>query len=337
MILAIETRGELIENRHDGCVAVVDKSGLRWKGGRWNDTYFFRSASKPIQALPVLLLGLDRQYGLTEEETAVMAGSNAGEPYCAGVVKSLMEKTGVGEADLVMNPRYPSHEPSRFAALARGEEPKKLWHGCAPKHVGAILVQRALTGLGTGYHLPDSAAQRLVRHTVALFTDTPYEKIRMGTDGCGVPVFGVPGDKIALSFLRLARPELIPEPTFADAARRMTDLMHRHPRLIRGTDYLCTRMNADPGAVAKGGASGVYAFGLKKAGLGVMLKLYDGTESAWQAVIARILAQVAPEDCPDLLRDLGTKELVGTVCRDIRCMTGEKIGELRAEFTLDRV
>ena len=68
-----------------------------------------------------------------------------------------------------------------------------------------------------------------------------------------------------------------------------------------------------------------------------MLKLYDGTESAWQAVIARILAQIAPADCPELLRDLRTKELVGTVCRDIRCMTGEKIGELRAEFTLEKV
>ena len=194
-----------------------------------------------------------------------------------------------------------------------------------------------MTGSGRGYHLPDSAAQRLVRYTISLFTDTPYEKIRMGTDGCGVPVFGVPGDKIALSFLRLARPELIPEPTYAEAARRMTDLMHRHPRLIRGTDYLCTRMNADPGVVAKGGASGVYAFGLKKSGLGVMLKLYDGTESAWQAVIARIFRQIAPDDCPDLLRDLETKEFIGTVCRDIRCMTGEKIGELRSEFDLEKV
>ena len=131
--------------------------------------------------------------------------------------------------------------------------------------------------------------------------------------------------------------ELIPEPYFAEAARRMTDLMHRHPRLIRGTDYLCTRMNADPGAVAKGGASGVYAFGLKKSGLGVMLKLYDGTESAWQAVIARILCRIAPDDCPELLRDLETKEFIGTVCRDIRCMTGEKIGELRSEFDLEKV
>lgn len=336
MILAYETRGELTENRHNGCVAVVGLGGLLYKAGRTEEYYFFRSSSKPLQALPVLLLGLDKAYGLTEEECAVMAGSNAGEPYCADVVSSLMENTGVTEDELVMKPRYPSHEPTKYAVLARGEAPRKIWHGCTPKHVGAILVQRALTGSGAGYHLPDSAAQRLVRYTISLFADVPYEKIRMGTDGCGVPVFGVPGDRMALSFLRLARPELIPEPSFASCAGRMTELMHRFPRLIRGQGYLCTRMNEEPGVVAKGGASGVYAFGLRKAGLGVMLKLYDGSETAWQAVIARILRQIAPDDCPKLLYDLENAEFTGTICRDIRCMTGEKIGELISDFRLEK-
>jgi len=337
MILAYETRGELTENRHEGYVAVVDREGLRYRAGAVEEVCFFRSPSKPIQALPALLLGLDKTYGLTEAECAIMAGSNAGEPVCTDVVASLMEKTGVTEDDLVMKPRYPSHEPTKFAAIARGEGPRKIWHGCTPKHVGAILVQRTLTGSGRGYHLPDSAAQRLVRYAVSLFTDVPYEEIRMGTDGCGVPVFGVPGDKMALSFLRLARPELIPEPSFAACAVRMTDLMHRYPHLIRGRGYLCTRMNEDPGVVAKGGASGVYAFGLKKSGLGVMLKLWDGTETAWQAVIARILEQIAPGDCPELLRDLKTVELTGTVCHDIRCMTGETVGALISDFTLEKV
>ena len=81
MILAYETRGELTENRHDGCVAVVGPEGIRYGAGEWGENYFFRSSSKPIQALPVLLMGLDKAYGLTEEECAVMAGSNAGEPY----------------------------------------------------------------------------------------------------------------------------------------------------------------------------------------------------------------------------------------------------------------
>ena len=337
MLLARETRGELTENLHYGCAAVMGEDGIRFRGGRWEEKYFFRSSSKPIQALPVLLLGLDRTYGLTEEECAVMAGSNAGEPYCTEVVESLMKKAGVTEEDLVMRPRWPSHEPTKFAAVARGEAPKKIWHGCTPKHVGAILVQRALTGSGKGYHLPDSAAQRLVRHTISLFTGTPYREIALGTDGCGVPVFGVPAGDMARSFLRLAAPDLVPDPYFADAARRMTALMHRYPHLIRGREYLCTLLNSEEGIVAKGGASGVYCFGLEKERLGVMFKLYDGTESAWQAVAARILSQIAPDNHAETIHKLETAELIGTVRREIRCMTGEIVGELRADFVLDPV
>lgn len=336
MLLATESRGELIENRHEGCVAVVGEDGLRYRGGRWADRVFFRSCSKPIQALPMLLLGLDKLYGLTDEECAIMAGSNAGEPICTEVAERLMRKAGVTDDDLVLRPRYPSHEPTRLAALMRGEGPRKIWHGCAPKHVGAILVQRALTGSGRGYHLPDSAAQRLIRCTVSLFTGTPYEKIALGTDGCGVPVFGVPGDAMARSFLCLAAPDLIPDKSFADAARRMTGLMHRYPHLVRGNRYLCTVLNAADGVVAKGGASGVYCFGLKKERLGVMFKIADGTETAWQAVTARILRQIAPDGHDALLKTLESEELIGTTCRAIRSMAGETIGELRADFTLSR-
>ena len=334
MRLAYETRGELTENLHEGCVAVVGEEGIRYAGGRWADPYFFRSASKPVQALPVLLLGLDRKYGLTEEECAVMAGSNAGEEAAVRVVRSLMAKTGVTADELVLRPRYPSNEAARLAAISRGDPPDKIFHGCTPKHVGAILVQRELTGSGRGYHLPGSAVQRLVRYTVSLFSDVAYERIRMGTDGCGVPVFGVPGDAIARTFLRLASPELISEPSFASAARRLTGTMHRHPELVRGRDYLCSVLNAEEGVVAKGGASGVYAFGLREERLGVMFKLYDGTETAWQAVTARILEQIAPESRRGLIALLRSKELVGTVCREIRCMSGEPVGELVCDFTL---
>ena len=333
-LLTVESRGELVENRHCGCIAVVGEDGLVAHTGEYSDFYFFRSSSKPIQALPVLLMGLDKKYGLTGEECAIMAGSNAGEAYCTDVVQSLMEKAEVTEDDLVMNPRWPSHEPTKFAAIARGEQPKKIWHGCTPKHIGAILVQRELTGSGKGYHLPDSAAQRLVRYAVSLFTDTPYEQIRLGTDGCGVPVFGVPGDAMAKSFLRLAVPELIPDPYFADAAHRLTDLMHRYPHLIRGRNYLCTELNSAEGVVAKGGASGVYTFGLKKERLGVMLKLYDGTETSWQVIVAGILRQIAPDSQAELIDRLEQAELIGTVRREIRCMTGETVGEMTAAFEL---
>ncbi|MBQ7929950.1 MAG: asparaginase, partial [Clostridia bacterium] len=276
-LLTIETRGQLTENRHYGCICVVDENGVAASSGAYQDNYFFRSSSKPIQALPVLLLGLDKEYGLSDAEYAIMAGSNAAEDYCTEVVLSLMEKAGITEDDLIMNPKYPSHEPTKERIIAEGGPRRKVYHGCTPKHIGLMLVQRKLTGNVKGYHLIDSAAQRLVRYTISLFTDTPYEDIRIGIDGCGVPVFGVPGDAMAKSYLRMAAPDLIPEKSYRDAAARMAGLMNQYSHLIRGRDYICSLLNTDSNIVAKGGAAGVYAFGLKRQRLGVMFKLYDGT------------------------------------------------------------
>lgn len=335
-LLTIETRGQLTENRHYGCICVVDENGVAASSGEYQDNYFFRSSSKPIQALPVLLLGLDKEYGLSDAECAIMAGSNAAEDYCTEVVLSLMEKAGITEDDLIMNPKYPSHEPTKERIIAEGGPRRKVYHGCTPKHIGLMLVQRKLTGNVKGYHLIDSAAQRLVRYTISLFTDTPYEDIRIGIDGCGVPVFGVPGDAMAKSYLRMAAPDLIPEKSYRDAAARMAGLMNQYSHLIRGRDYICSLLNTDSNIVAKGGAAGVYAFGLKRQRLGVMFKLYDGTESSWQVIAAEILRQLEIEDCRDMIEKLENTDLIGFTRREIRCMSGEVVGEMKPVFKLEK-
>ena len=48
-------------------------------------------------------------------------------------------------------------------------------------------------------------------------------------------------------------------------------------------------MNEDPNIIAKGGANGVYGFGLKKQRLGVAFKFIDGTEEAWAFMAKEIL------------------------------------------------
>ena len=335
-LLTVETRGQLIENRHWGCICVVDENGVVASSGAYQDEYFFRSSSKPIQALPVLLLGLDKQYGLNDAECAIMAGSNAAEDYCTEVVLSLMEKTGITEDDLVMNPAYPSHEPTKERIIAAGGPKRQVYHGCTPKHIGLMLVQRKLTGSVKDYHLPESAAQRMVRYTISMFTDTPYEDIKIGIDGCGVPVFGVPCDCLAKSYLRMAAPDLVPEKSYRDVTCRMTKLMGEYSYLLRGRDYICSLLNTHPNIVAKGGAAGVYAFGLKHQRLGVLFKLYDGTESSWQVIAAEILRQLEVEECYDMVHKLETTDLIGFTRKEIRCASGDVVGEMKPVFKLER-
>lgn len=332
--MTTESRGGLIENRHYGIICVAGRDGVTAQAGNSEAVCFFRSAAKPIQVLPFLLMGLDKKYGLTDAECAIMAGSNAGEPSSAAVVSSLMKKAGVTEEDLVLGARYPSHPASRDAAIRDGYPPKKIWHGCAPKHVCAMLLQRELTGSVAGYHLPESAAQRMILSVLSVFTHTPCQKIALGTDGCGVPVFGVRADRIAKAYYHLACPDTLGDRFLAAATERITSLMHRYPALIRGNGYLCTALNQSLNLVAKGGASGVYAFGLKKERLGVMIKLIDGTETSWQVLVRELLKELSPVNSAETIATLTNETLIGTVRRELTNAAGETVGTMEPMFVL---
>ncbi|MEG2935859.1 MAG: asparaginase, partial [Clostridium sp.] len=51
-------------------------------------------------------------------------------------------------------------------------------------------------------------------------------------------------------------------------------------------------LNEDPNIVAKGGAKGVYCFGLKEERLGISIKIIDGSEDEWPIIVATILEQL---------------------------------------------
>ncbi len=289
--LVVEYRGELIDLTHNGYAVIVDEnSNVVFSVGNPDAMVFYRSASKPIQALPVIAHELDVQYGLTEEETVIFAGSHMAEPRQVQALESIHKKTGLAESCLVMKPTRPQakHEPD----LA----PRKMYHNCSGKHTGAMLLQRALGGDVCDYWKMDSLAQNEIRRCVALLSEFPLENIVDGIDGCGVPVFAVGMKNIAIAFKNLVCPEKIADPALAAAAARFVPRIHRYPVMMRGTGMLCSRFNEDPQVVAKGGANAVYSFALKDKKLGFALKLADGVETVWPMVIARLLKEVGHEN-----------------------------------------
>ena len=94
---------------------------------------------------------------------------------------------------------------------------------------------------------------------------------------------------MAVSFKNLACPDKIQDEELRRAAIENADCIMKHPEMMRGEGYPCTIMNKDPNIIAKGGANGVYGFGLKKQRVGVAFKLADGTEDTWPLIIKEIL------------------------------------------------
>ena len=272
-------------------MCIVDEdSNVLWHVGDPDEVVFYRSASKPIQALPVIARGLDVKYGLTREETAIFAGSHQGDSFHVKALEGIFEKAGFTEDMLCMDPAMPQvpHE--------NGISPRKFYHNCSGKHAGALLLQRELGGEARDYWREDSPAQLEIRRALSVVSEYPEEKVGMGLDGCGVPVFAVGMKNIAIAFKNLVRPHKIKEKQLAEAAEKFVPRMHEYPHMVKGLNTLCTLLNSDPDIVAKGGANGAYGIGIRSLGVGISIKLADGTNGVWPMVIAAAFRQIGYEN-----------------------------------------
>jgi L-asparaginase II len=90
-ILAEQTRGNFVENRHRGAFVVADADGrIIASAGDIARPVFPRSAIKSMQALAMLTSGSIGKFELTDEELALACASHTGEDYhVAGVTHFL--------------------------------------------------------------------------------------------------------------------------------------------------------------------------------------------------------------------------------------------------------
>ena len=140
-----EYRGDLLEVIHFGKIAGIDFSGdVRYAIGDVGGHCYLRSCSKAIQCLPLFMYDFDRQYGITDEEAAIFAASHYGQPCHIRAIESIMMKLGLDEDILIMKPTYPL-DPEETEKLIAGHMPKrKIYHNCAGKHLGMILMSMGL-------------------------------------------------------------------------------------------------------------------------------------------------------------------------------------------------
>lgn len=273
---------------HYGYVCIVDEhSNVLYSAGDCDDLVFYRSASKPIQALPVFAHRLDEKYGIEEKESVILSASHVGAPCHVEAVESILRKAGYTEDILCMNPTVPTDREANEERIRQGVPPRKIFHNCSGKHAALLLVQKYLGGVPEDYWEVNTPVFEEIAKTIQIMAET--DRMKVGVDGCGVPVFAVGIKNIAVSYKNLACIDTIHDENLQRAAAVNADRIMKYPDMIRGKGFLCSIMNEDPNIIAKGGANGVYGFGLKKQRLGVAFKFIDGTEEAWAFMAKEIL------------------------------------------------
>ncbi len=280
-----------MEARHRAhAVAVADGEIVASAGDAEFITHF-RSSAKPIQVLPLLRARAD----LDDVEIAIACASHLARPEQLAAVRSLLAKAPADEDDLECGTRGADAGPTRIE------------HNCSGKHAGMLALCRARAWPIEGYRLPEHPCQRLMLDEVSSAAEVDLAGISIGVDGCGIPTFALPLERMGHAFSRLAQ---------LDGGEHAVAAMRAHPTLIRGPLAADTMlMQTQPGWVAKGGAEGLLC-AVSPDGIGVALKVEDGSQRAVRSALAAFLARLGVD--PGKLGDV-----------PIENSRGEIVGELR--------
>jgi L-asparaginase II len=332
-------RGAIIESRHRGHLTAVNGKGQTIAAlGSPETVTYVRSSAKPFQAVPVVVSGAADRFGFTEQEIAIACGSHSGEPIHVNAVRSMLDKIGLDESALKCGVHVPFSTEVAGKLARSGEPPNVLQNNCSGKHA-AMLALALHVGAPTGtYDESGNPVQRAIARTVSEFSEVPVDKIAIGVDGCGVPVFGISVHAMALMYARVAAPPDSFDSATRLACKRIVKAMIDYPEMVGGTkNRLDTELikAGDGRLISKIGAEGVYTVSVLPCpewphGLGFALKIEDGDDyRARPPAVIEALRQ---------LHVLSEKELVALAAYAPTVITnrrGERVGEARAAFTLE--
>jgi L-asparaginase II len=311
-ILANVIRGETIESVHRGHLVAIDGTGTRVLSvGDPETVTFFRSACKPLQAIPFITSGACDAFEFSEEEIALSCASHSGEPRHVRVVKLMLERAGLAEGQLQCGAHLPFNEKESERMMRAGEHPNQLHNNCSGKHAAMLALAKHIQADPTTYTALENPVQKEILKIISALTEVSLDAIKLGTDGCAAPNFAIPLSAMAKGFMNL----ISPQESFGSDARkacvRIVSAMAKFPELIGGSERLDSMlMQAAPGRIiSKVGADGVWLCAVLPSdkwptGLSIALKVEDGDDKRGRPVVAveilKRLRVLLAEDLPEL-------------------------------------
>ncbi|MEO8563380.1 MAG: asparaginase [bacterium] len=318
----IVTRGAQVESRHRVHAAVVDASGaLIGTAIDHARVTHWRSCAKPFQIMPLLESGGFDVLGWGDDQLALACASHGGEPEHVKIAEAMLTSIGMEEGDLACGPHEPLAQRGQKLLRDAGARPSRLHNNCSGKH--AAMLAGAFTSRlpAYGYERHDHPVQQACLAEVAKWGSVPSDRIGLAVDGCGVTVFVLPLESMALAYARLA-----------DAARRSAEVpsrivhaMQTRPFLVGGTDRFDSAViEATEGrCIAKIGAEGIHCVAVVDEGIGIAIKVEDGAQRAQFPAVLTALQHfgLLPRDLPPRLAEF--------LHRPLRNSRGEVVGEVR--------
>ena len=253
---------------------------------------FTRSSLKPLQAMPFLAAGGPERLGFGTPEVALMCASHSGEPRHVEVVERMLARIGLSDRELQCGAHPPYFYRDRGESPPAGAVFRPVHNNCSGKHTG-MLAYCTLNSLPTESYLDyEHPLQQAIRSAVAHFTGVAAERLVYGVDGCSAPNYALPLSGLARAFALLASDRV--DPIYGDAPRLASAAMNADPALVsgEGTADLALMRAGRGDWVVKVGAEGVRGIGIRSRGLGLAIKVADGTPRALHPATVEVLDQL---------------------------------------------
>jgi L-asparaginase len=231
---------------------------------------FIRSALKPFQAVPFLSSGAADQMDVGERGIAISCASHAGTNLHAREAFKLLWK-----AEL---------DPSQLQCPIPPNGDSPLQYNCSGKHAAFLATSRKMAWPLDDYLQGDHPVQVEVNRRVAELLGLPADELVAARDDCGAPTLRLQLAQMALLYAHLGASRHA-------ELEQISRAMLAHPDLVAGEGRFDTElMRRSHGQVlSKGGAEGIQCLSRIGEGLGVAIKVEDGSRRAKQAVALYLL------------------------------------------------
>ncbi len=306
-------RSGITETIHRVSVVAIQDGSVIYRRGDPNEVVSMRSTSKPFMLTPLLMASDKYNLNLTDAQICIMASSHNGEPIHRECVLSILSLCNLSPNDLKCGTHLPFYgwlyadfwECSDLSA-------RQLFHNCAGKHAGMLLLCELLNVSTKNYWLPDHPIQKLITASIKeQLHISEQDAFSVVKDGCGVPTYAISIYNLAMAYQNIC---------LTPTLEKVYGAIMSEPYMIAGRDRIDTRIIEHLGYIAKSGSDGLFCVSCPKQKIGIALKIESGDDNASEAAVVEVLDQLG------LLPETKKREFDKYRFLQIRASNGELTG-----------
>ena len=271
-IEVILKRGSHLESIHKVHAVVCDNKGrVLMCAGNPEHKSFIRSALKPFQAIPFVSSGASSKINDPLKSIAIACGSHRGSLMHAREAFKILWEFDIDIRYL----KCPIKENSA------------LRHYCSGKHAAFLATCKKLNWPLHSYLKGEHPLQIEIFRIISELLNIPASDIFAERDDCGAPT-------LYLKLVEIANLYSILSSSKNAELEQISRAISSNPVLISDNNYFDTEIiKASHGKIiSKGGAEGILCLGKLSDGIGLALKVEDGSKRAKHAVGLHLLKQL---------------------------------------------